>query len=160
VSEGVDRVLQEVRHHLDLEAEVEHELLAELRCHLEDAVAHAATRGVTEDEALVEAAARFGLDEVGQELQAAHQGLGTADGVVASALPVICALILRWLVFAPEGTAGGWREMLIRPTFWVVATAALLVPLLRFPRRRYALASWAIFWVLSVAFFALPALRW
>jgi hypothetical protein len=160
VSEGVDRVLEQVRLQLDLDAETEHELLAELRCHLEDAVGHASTRGVTEDEALAEAAARFGVNEVGQELQAAHLGLGTADGVVASALPVICALVLRWLVFAPEGTADGWREMLIRPSFWVVATAALLVPLLRFPRRRYALASWAVFWVLSVAFFALPALRW
>ena len=160
MSEGLDRVLEQVRHHLDLDAETEHELMAELRCHLEDAMAHAGTRGVTKEEALVEAAARFGVDEVGRELQAAHQGWGPADGVVASALPVVCALVLRWLVFAPGGTAAGWREMLVRPTFWVVAMAALLVPLLRFPRRRYALASWAFFWVLSVVFFALPALHW
>ena len=156
----VDRVLEQVRAQLDLDAETEHELLAELRGHLEDALAAARARGLDEEAALAEVAARFGVDEVGRELQAAHLGWGTADGVVAAGLPVACALILRWLVFAPDGTAVGWHEVLVRPTFWVVALAALLVPLLRFPRWRYALVSWAFFWVMSVIFFALPAVRW
>jgi len=156
----VDRVLEQVRAQLDLDAETEYELLAELRGHLEDAVAAARARGLDEEAALAEAAARFGVDEVGRELQAAHVGWGTADGVVAAGMPVLCALILRWLVFAPDGTAVGWREVLVRPAFWAVALAALLVPLLRFPRWRYALISWAFFWVMSVIFFALPAVRW
>jgi hypothetical protein len=156
----VDRVLEQVRAQLDLDAETEYDLLAELRGHLEDAVAAARARGLDEEAALAEAAAGFGVDEVGRELQAAHLGWGTADGVVATGLPVVCALILRWLVFAPDGTAVGWREVLVRPTFWVVALAALLVPLLRFPRWHYALVSWAFFWVMSVIFFALPAVRW
>jgi hypothetical protein len=156
----LDDVLASIRARLDLEAETEHELLEEIRAHLEDAVLEARARGLDEGEALAEAAARFGVDEVGQELQAAHVGWGTADGVVAAALPVVCALILRWLVFAPDGTAVGWREVLVRPAFWVVALAALLVPLLRFPRWRYALVSWAFFWALSVIFVAWPAVRW
>jgi hypothetical protein len=36
----------------------------------------------------------------------------------------------------------------------------LAVPLLKFPRWRYALVSWAFFWVLSIVFIAWPALRW
>ena len=156
----VDRVLEQVRAQLDLDAEMEYELLAELRGHLEDAVAAARARGLDEERALAEAAARFGVEEVGQELQAAHVGWGTADAVVAAGLPVLCALILRWLVFAPDGTAVGWREVLVRPAFWVVALAALLVPLLRFPRWRYALISWAFFWAMSVIFFAWPAVHW
>jgi len=156
----VDRVLERVRAQLDLDAEMEYELLEELCGHLEDAVAAARVRGLDEEEALAEAAARFGVEEVGRELQAAHIGWGTADGIVAAALPVVCALALRWLVFAPDGTAAGWREVLVRPAFWVVALAALLLPLLKFPRWRYALVSWAFFWVLSVTFFAWPALRW
>lgn len=156
----VDQVLAQVRVQLDLDAEMEHELLEELRGHLEDAVAAARARGLDEGAALAEAAACFGVEDVGLALQATHVGWGTADGVVASALPVICALILRWLVFAPEGTVVGWQEVLVRPAFWVVAVAALLLPLVRFPRWRYALVSWAFFWVLSVIFFALPALRW
>jgi hypothetical protein len=157
---SIDRLLNQVRTQLDLDAETEHELLEELRGHLEDAAATARARGLDEEAALAEAAARFGVEEVGRELQAAHLGRGTADGVIAAALPVICALVLRWLVFAPDGTAVGWLEVLVRPAFWVVSLAALLVPLLKFPRWRYALISWAFFWVLSVIFFALPALRW
>ncbi len=156
----VDRVLEQVRVQLDLDAEMEHELLEELRGHLEDAVVSARARGLDEEEALAEAAAHFGVEEVGRELQAAHVGWGTADGVVAAALPVVCALALRWLVFAPDGTAVGWREVLVRPAFWVVSLAALLLPLLRFPRWRYALVSWAFFWGLTMIFFAWPALRW
>jgi hypothetical protein len=156
----VDEVLAHIRARLDLDAETERELLEELRGHLEDAVAAARARGLNEEEALAEAAARFGVEEVGRELQAAHAGWGTADGVVAAALPVVCALVLRWLVFAPDGTAVGWREALVRPTFWVVSLAALVVPLLKFPRWRYALASWAFFWALTMIFFAWPVLRW
>ncbi|MFQ6101545.1 MAG: permease prefix domain 1-containing protein [Anaerolineae bacterium] len=156
----VDDVLARIRAHLNLEAETEYELLEEIRTHLEDAVAEARARGLDEEAALAEAAARFGVEEVGRELQATHVGWGTADGVVAAALPVICALILRWLVFAPDGTAVGWREVLVQPAFWVVSLAALLLPLLKFPRWRYALASWAFFWGLTTIFFAWPALRW
>ena len=157
---SVELVLEQVRAQLDLDAEMEHDLLDELRGHLEDAVAAARARGLDEEKALAEAAACFGVEEVGRELQAAHVGWGTADGVFAAGLPVLCALVLRWLVFAPDGTAVGWREVLVRPAFWVVAMAALLVPLLRFPRWRYALVSWAFFWFMSVIFFAWPAVQW
>ncbi len=156
----VDDVLARIRAHLDLEAETEYDVLQEIRAHLEEAVEVARAQGLDEEAALAEAAARFGVEDVGRELQAAHVGWGTADGVVAAALPVVCALVLRWLIFAPDGTAVGWQEVLVRPAFWVVSLAALLLPLLKFPRWRYALASWAFFWALSVVFFALPALRW
>ena len=157
---SVDRVLEQVRVQLDLDAEREHELLEELRDHLEDAVAAARAQGLDEEEALAEAVARFGVEEVGQELQATHVGWGAADGVIAAALPVICALALRWLVFAPGGTGAGWREVLVRPAFWGVALAALLLPLLKFQRWRYALACWAFFWTMSVVFVVWPALHW
>lgn len=156
----LDRALERVRLHLDLDAERERDLLEELRGHLEDAVAEARGRGRNEAQALAEAVACFGLEDVGRELQAAHVGWGAADGVIAAGLPVVCALVLRWLVFAPDGTAVGWREVLVRPAFWVIALAALLVPVLKFPRWRYALVSWAFFWALSVVFCAWPAVRW
>ena len=156
----VDDVLARIRAHLNLEAETEYDVLQEIRAHLEEAVDVARAQGLDEEAALAEAAAHFGVEEVGRELQAAHVGWGTADGVIAAAMPVVCALALRWLIFAPDGTAVGWQEVLVRPAFWVVSLAALLLPLLKFPRWRYALASWAFFWVLSVVFFALPALRW
>jgi hypothetical protein len=100
----LDRVLEQVRTQLDLDAETEYELLDELRGHLEDAVAAARAQGLDEERALVEVAARFGVEEVGRELQAAHVGWGTADGVFAAGLPVLCALILRWLA---RPSAGG-----------------------------------------------------
>ncbi len=158
--ESIEAVLARIRSQLDLDAETEHDLLEELRGHLEDAVAAARMQGLDEEAALDRVVARFGVEDVGHDLQATHLGWGTADGVIAAALPVICALLLRWLVFAPDGTAAGWREVLARPVFWGVALLALLAPLLKFTRWRYAVASWAFFWLLSVLFCAWPALRW
>jgi hypothetical protein len=158
---GIEELLDRIRAQMDLDGETEHEILAEIRDHLEEAVARATAEGLTEAEALVRAAARFGVDEeIGHALQEAHTGWGTADAVVATAVPVVCALVLRWLAFAPDGTALGWPQLLSRPAFWIVAVAALLVPMLKFERWRYALAMWAIFWGLTVLFAVLPAARW
>jgi hypothetical protein len=157
----IDQLLLRIRMQMDLDGKTEHEVLAEIRDHLEEAVAQARAEGCDESEALARAAARFGVEEeVGRELQAAHAGWGTADAVVAAALPVICALILRWLAFAPDGTALGWPQLLSRPAFWIVALAALFVPLLKFERWRYALVTWVLFWGLTVIFVTLPASRW
>lgn len=157
----IDHLLARLRAQMDLDGETEHEILAEVRDHLEETVAQARAEGLDEEQALAQAAARFGLEEeVGKELQAAHAGWGTADAVIAAGLPVVCALILRWLAYAPDGTALGWPQLLARPAFWVVALAALFVPLLKFERWRYALAAWVIFWGLTVIFVTLPALRW
>jgi len=158
---GIDRVVARITAQMDLDYETEHEILAEIRDHLEEAVADARAEGLAESEALSRAAARFGLeDQIGHELQSTHAGWGTADAVVAAALPVLCALVLRWLVFAPDGTALGWPGLLNRPAVWIVALAALFIPLLEFERWRYALATWVFFWVLTIIFVALPALRW
>ena len=158
---GIDGLLDRIRAQMDLDAETEREVLAEIRDHLEESVAEARAGGLDEAGALARAAARFGLEEVvGRELQATHAGWGTSDAVVAAALPVLCALILRWLAFAPDGTALGWPQLLSRPAFWIVALVALLVPLLKFERWRYAMAAWVFFWALTVIFVALPALRW
>jgi hypothetical protein len=158
---GVETLMDRIRAQMDLDGETEQEVLAEIRAHLEEAMAEARAEGLDGGEALEQVAARFGVEEeIGQALQIAHAGWGTADAVIATALPVICALVLRWLAFAPDGTALGWPQLLSRPAFWIVALAALLIPLLRFERWRYALATWAIFWGLTVIFVTLPALRW
>ncbi len=146
----VDDVLERIRAQMNLEAEREHEVLEEIRGHLEDAVAAGRERGLDDDAALAEAVARFGVEQVGEELQATHEGWGVMEGIAAAAIPVLCALVLRWLVFDPAGTFSGWQQVVSRPAFWLIAVAGLVIPALRFPRRRYALASWAIFWSLSV----------
>ena len=156
----IEHMLANVGKHFDLEADTERDLLDELRTHLTDAVEAARRRGMDEQAALDEAAACFGIEDTGSELQRTHAGWGTADGVLAAALPVASALVLRWLVFSPDGTFSGWQVSLLRPAFWVVSVAALMVPLLRFPRWRYALASWTVFWLLSMVFFNWPAAGW
>ena len=156
----IDQVLACIRAQMDLDSETEHEVLEEIRSHLEEAVTEARKQGLDERAALAEAAARFGVEEVGAELQQVHAGWGTADAVIAAGLPVVCALVLRWLVFAPDGTAIGWPQLLTRPVFWVIAAAALLVPLLKFGRWRYALLAWVFFWAITVVFSTWPALRW
>lgn len=147
----IDKVLERIRREMTLEAETEYEVLEEIRGHLEEAVADARARGLDDEEALAEAAGRFGVEEVGQELQVTHEGWGAIEGIAAAALPVFCALVLRWSIFDPAGTFVGWREMVSGPVFWAIAILALVIPLWRFPQRRYALISWAIFWGLSVA---------
>jgi hypothetical protein len=156
----IDQVLARIRARLDLEAETEHQVLEEIRAHLEETLEEARARGLDEGEALSQAAARFGVEEVAQELQTTHAGWGTLEGIAAAGLPVLFALILRWVIFAPDGTAVGWRELVSRPALWAIAAIALLAPLLRFPRRRYALITWAIFWGLSILIAVFPALRW
>lgn len=157
----IDRHLAAIAAQMDLDVETEHEILDEIRDHLETAAEQARAEGLDEAQALARAAARFGTDEeVGRALQSVHAGWGTVDAVMAAALPVVCALVLRWLAFAPDGTALGWPQLLARPSFWIVALAALLVPLLRLERWRYALAGWVFFWALTVLFVMLPAQRW
>ena len=157
----IDGVLTRIRSQMKLDSETEQEILAEIRGHLEEAVAQARAEGLDEAEALARAEARFGVEEeVGRDMQATHAGWGTADAVLAAALPVLCALILRWLAFAPDGTAVGWQQVLSRPVFWIVALAGLVLPLVKFRRWRYALAGWAVFWALTVIFVVSPALRW
>jgi hypothetical protein len=149
-----------IRDQMDVDAQTESDVLEEIRAHLEEVVESARELGLDESDALSEAASQFGVDEVGSELQKVHAGWGTADAVFAAGLPVLCALVLRWLVFAPDGTAIGWQQVLVRPAFWAVAAVALLLPLLQFGRWRYGLASWAFFWVVTVVFALMPALRW
>ena len=156
----LEPLLARVRAQMDLECETEHEVLEEIRSHLEEAVSAARARGLDEQAALEEAAARFGIEEVGVELQKVHAGWGTADAVVAAGLPVVCTLVLRWLIFAPDGTDLGWPQLLTLPAFWVIAAVALVVPLITLDRWRYAVVEWTIFWGLTVIFVALPALRW
>ena len=156
----IDDVLNQIQLRLGLEAETEHEVLEEIRGHLEEAIDAAEARGLDEQKALRKAAAAFGLEQATAELRATHLGSGTLEGVTAAALPVILALVLRWLIFAPDGTVDAWREMLSAPTLAVIAAVAILLPLLRFPRRRYAIALWVFFWGLSLVTAMWPTLRW
>lgn len=158
---GIDHLLAQIQAQMDLDSETEQEVLAEMRDHLEEAVARAQAEGLDLEEALALAATRFGIgEEIGRELQVTHAGWGTADAVIAAGLPVVCALILRWLAFAPDGTSLGWPQLLSRPAFWIVAIAALFIPLLQLDRWRYALVAWVIFWGLTVIFITFPATRW
>jgi hypothetical protein len=153
-------LLARIRAQMELDSETEYEVLSELRAHLQEALAEARASGLDHEQALAYVAAHFGVEQVGRELQATHAGWGTADAVIAAGLPALCALVLRWLVFAPDGTALGWPQLLNRPSFWVVALVMLLLPLLKFGRWRYAVAGWLIFWTLTVVYVTLPALRW
>ncbi len=156
----IDDVLNQIQPQLGLEAEEEHQVLEELRGHLEEAVAAGGARGLNEQQALTEAAAALGIEQTTAALRETHAGWGTLEGVAVAALPVLFALILRWMVFAPDGTADQWRELLSQPSLVIIASVAILLPLLRFPRRRYALALWAFFWGLSLITVMWPTLRW
>ncbi len=156
----IDEVVRDIQSHLGLEADVEHEVLEEIRGHLEEAVAAATARGLDAQRALREAATAFGVEQTASALRQTHAGRGTLEGVAAAALPVIFALVLRWLIFAPDGTMDAWRELLTRPVLVMIAIATIAAPLVRFPQRRPAIALWTFFWGLSFVTLVWPAFRW
>lgn len=154
----IDQVLANISLHLHLSKETEHELLAEIRTHLEGAVAKAIVKGEDEQVALLKAAERFGIDEVGLALQEVHESWESVNTLLAVALPVLLALILRWLAYAPDGSALAWPQLLVGPGFWLVAGAVLIIPFLHFRRWSLALIGWGIFWLLSVIFIVFPGI--
>ena len=152
----VDHVLENISSQLHLSQETQTEVLAEIRTHLEDAVNEAVAQGKDEQEALLKAAQRFGLDEAGAELQEVHINHDSIDAVAATALPILFAVVLRWLAFAPDGSPVEWRQLLIQPGFIMIAFFALVFPAVCFHRWRYVLALWGIFWLLTVIFVIFP----
>jgi hypothetical protein len=158
---NIDQALGQIQQRLHLGKETEHELLAEIRTHLEDVVEQARQQGGSEQAALKQAIDHFGVDEVSQELQTVHEGRESIEAIVATALPILFALMLRWLAYAPDGTAIAWHQLFTRPVFWLIAAAALVVPVLIFRRWRFALVGWGIFWLISVIFASNPNInRW
>ncbi|MEJ2263038.1 MAG: hypothetical protein P8X95_06305 [Anaerolineales bacterium] len=155
----MDQVLEDIRKHLRLSRESEHEVLAEIRTHLEDAIEEARAQGEDEQSALLKAAEKFGIDEAGDELQEVHANWESVEAILATALPLVFTLILRWLTFAPDGSALDWPQLLTRPEFWIVAVAALIVPVILFRRWRLALVGWGIFWFLTVIFVVFPSVN-
>ncbi len=152
----IEQALQQLRKELHLSKETETEVLAEIRTHLEDAVAAAMARGEDEEVALLKAAEAFGLEEAGAGLQAVHEGHDALEAIMLTALPVLLALALRWLAFAPDGSFINWSELLVRPAFWLVAVVALVAPFVYFRRWRLALVGWAFFWLITVIFVIFP----
>ncbi len=155
----IDQALNEIRKQLDLSSETEHELLEEIRDHMEDAVADAKIKGAEEDAALIDVVERFGLSNVARQLQEVHAPWESADAVLACVIPVISALVLRWLIFAPDGTALNWQQLLVRPAFWIVALVALAIPFVQFRQWRYALVGWGVFWAITIIFIVFPVVN-
>jgi hypothetical protein len=155
-----DVVLERLREGLRLDRETEREVLEEIRSHLEDAAAVRRSSGLDEGEAWAEAAERFGAVETALELQRIHAGWGTVQVVVACGLPVVLALLLRWLVLDPGGTASGWLQTMTKPALWGTAVVLFLASLRICTRWRYAMAAWIVFWTITVLSFLGPVHRW
>jgi len=156
---SIDEVLTNISIHLHLSKETEHEILAEIRTHLEDAVKEAVINGEDEQMALQKAAEKFGIDEASAEIQEVHANWEAIDAIFFTALPVLFAVALRWLTFAPDGSTRNWQQLLVQPGFYILAVAALLIPFLILHRWRYALIGWGIFWFLTVIFVIFPSIN-
>ena len=149
---AIDRVLQQIAAKLQLSSQTERELLEEIRGHLEDAVTDATQQGQDPQAALQKAVDHFGVELVGEALQEEHAPWESADAIVACILPVVGALMLRWLTFVPAGSAADWGQMLLQPAFWAIAILILLTSLYYYHRWQYALTVWGFFWALTVIF--------
>ena len=155
----IDEVLAQIARQLALSSQTEHELIEEIRGHLEDAVAMAVEQGADPQAALRGVAERFGVELTAAALQAEHAPWESADAIVACILPVVGALLLRWLAFVPAGSAANWSHLLLQPALWAVAFFILLTSFLYYRRWQHALTVWSFFWALSLIFliFSTPA---
>jgi hypothetical protein len=100
---------------------------------------------------------RFGGAEVGKALQQVHAQWESSEAILACLIPVLAALVLRWVLFTPDGTIAGWQSVLAQPAFWIVALALLLIPVLQFQQWRYVLVNWGFFWIVTLIFILIPA---
>lgn len=153
----ISQILATIEAELTLSLETKQELLSELRDHLEDAWETAVAHGEDPQTALKSIARRFGGAEVGQALQQVHTGWESSEAILACLIPVLAALVLRWVLFTPQGALAGWQSVLVQPTFWAVALALLLIPILQFKQWRYVLVNWGFFWVVTLIFILIPA---
>lgn len=122
-------------------------ILAEVRDHLHERMANAAhDLRLSVDDAAAHAVAAMGAAaDVADGLNSVHAGHGTADAMMAVALPVIGSLALRGLILS--GGAGA----VVPPHLVGLAIAMMLVaPALRFARWRFAVASWTAFWAITL----------
>jgi hypothetical protein len=153
----INRLLAIIEAELTLSQETKQELLTELRDHLEDAWETAVTNGEDPETALHKVIHRFGGAEVGQTLQQVHAEWESSEAILACLIPVLAALVLRWVLFTPNGAVAGWQSVLAQPAFWIVALALLLIPVLQFQRWRYVLVNWGFFWIVTLIFILIPA---
>lgn len=153
----INQILATIEAELTLSQETKQELLTELRDHLEDAWDTAVANNEDPQNALRTIARRFGSAEVGKALQQVHAQWESSEAILACLIPVLAALVLRWVLFTPTGAVAGWQSVLVQPAFWIVALALLLVPVLQFQRWRYVLVNWGFFWIVTLIFVLMPA---
>lgn len=155
----IDSVLDQIRAKLNLSSETEWELLEEIRAHLEDAVDAAQHNGKDQTTALLKAAEDFGLDESAEQLQELHSELEITQVLLLCIAPIVCTVLLRWLIFSAAGTTNGWQTLFSRPVIVTVSLIGLILPLTQLRRWPYASLGWLFFWAISLIFLAFPAFR-
>jgi hypothetical protein len=155
----IDEALTNISIHLHLSKEMEHEVLSEIRAHLEDAVADAVAGGDDEQLALEKAVANFGIEESAPQIQEVHANWEAIDAIFITALPVLFTIALRWITYLPDGSTKNWQQTLNQPGFYLLAAAAFLIPFLILRRWRYALIGWGIFWFLTIIFLLFPNIK-
>ncbi len=153
----INQILATIEAELTLSQETKQELLTELHDHLEDAWETAVANHQNPQIAMQEIARRFGGAEVGRALQQVHAQWESSEAILACLIPVLAALVLRWVLFTPDGTLSNWQGVLIAPAFWIVAFALLLIPVVQFQRWRYVLVNWGFFWLVTLIFILIPA---
>jgi len=159
-SADLDQALKLVAGRLLIESDREHEVLAELRSHLEEATDAGVRRGLSRPAALQQAVDALGVTETADELHQTHAGLGVREGVLAAAVLVVLALALRWVTFAPEGTATRWRVLVEPQALALACLTSVAVVAWWFRRSRYAVAVSAFFGAISLITAVWPAARW
>lgn len=136
---------------LELDRERRRLIADEIRGHVSDAVDAHVRRGLGEAESVRRAIRDLGAPEaLAVELEAVHAGDAAREALRFVILPVFLALIVRFGALSLDGRSGDWTRLAATVPFALLATCALVGPLLALRRERFAAASWSVFWVLTV----------
>lgn len=158
--QSIDDLLGQIQARLGLEAEEEYEVLEEIRGHLEESVLAAKLQGMNHEQALQQAAAAFGIEQSAQALHQTHKTWGIGDALALAAVPVLLTIVLRWLIFSPDGTAAAWQWQQSWSNLWLVTSVLVVVPIWYFSRRLYLVGLWLFFWAISIGMLLWASQRW
>jgi hypothetical protein len=140
---------------LEIDRDRRRDVIDELRSHVLDAADLHAAQGLTRADGLRLAWTNLGPeDHLVDAINGAHAGGAMAEAVVVAGLPVALALVLRWGILTLDGRTPDWGRLATTVPFGVFALAVLIAPAVTIGRRRFALASWVVFWLLTLLLLA------
>lgn len=146
-----EQYLADLAARLPLDRDQQQAILAEVSDHLGVAAEWWQEQGLDLEAAWQRAVEEFGtVDEIAASFVETRRGWGTNEALAAAALPVLLALVLKFVALPLLAVPRSW-QVLTHPALLSSAVLLLLLPLAwKAERWRFGLAIWMVFWFFTV----------